>query len=260
MRRIICGQYTTAGASKERLNVRRRLLLLLLIGLGLGACNGTTPYVTTVGVLKAGTTLTVRVGDAPFNAFAPEVVQHRDLFTVAATALPKAAVPPPPLLRAAGGGLVVTAPNPLAALLVRVPSGVNLVVESRRGDVNVTDITGNVRIVARNGNVMLLLPGYAQAAVGRGNLTVTMGASDWPGTLHFSTQHGDVQLRVRANVGFTVHLHTDDGALFTDFGLRGVSNGRSETIDGSVNGGGARRIDVEAASGGIQLLRLQPQP
>ena len=241
-------------------NVRRRLLLLLLIGLGLGACNGTTPYVTTVGVLKAGTTLTVRVGDAPFNAFAPEASQHRDLFTVAATALPKAAVPPPPLLRAAGGGLVVTAPNPLAALLVRVPSGVNLVVESRRGDVNVTDITGNVRIVAQNGNVMLLLPGYAQAAVGRGNLTVTMGASDWPGTLRFSTQHGDVQLRVRTNVGFTVHLHTDDGALFTDFGLRGVSDGRSETIDGIVNGGGARRIDVEAASGGIQLLRLQPQP
>jgi hypothetical protein len=240
--------------------VRRLLLLLILFGLGLDACNGATPYVTTVGVLKAGTTLTVRVGDAPFSAFAPEGSQHRDLFTVAATALPKGAVPPPPLLRPAGGGLVVTAPNPLAALLVRVPSRVNLVVESARGDVNATDITGNARVVARNGNVMLLLPGYATAAVGRGNLTVTMGATDWPGTLHFSTQHGDVQLRVRADVGFTVHLHTDDGALFTEFGLRGISNGRSETIDGSVNGGGARRIDVEAASGGIQLLRLQPQP
>ena len=245
--------------SERAPNVRRRLLLLLLVGLGLGACNATAPYVTTVGVLRAGTTLTVRVADAPFNAFAPEVSQRRDLFTVAATALPKAAVPAP-LLRAAGGGLMVTAPNPLAALLVRVPNRVNLVVESRRGDVNVTDITGNVRIVARNGNVMLLLPGYAQAAVGRGNLSVTMGASDWPDTLHFSTRHGDVQLRVRANVGFTVHLHTDDGALFTDFGLRGVSHGHSETIDGSVNGGGARRIDVETASGGIQLLRLQPQP
>jgi hypothetical protein len=240
--------------------VSRRLLLLLLIALGLGACNGTSPYVTTVGVLKAGTTLTVRVVDASTNAFAPEVSQHRDLFTVSATALPNAAVPPPPMLRAAAGNLVVTAPNPLAALLVRVPSRVNLVVESRRGDVNVTDITGNASIIARNGNVMLLLPGYAQATVGRGSLTVTMGASDWPGTLHFSTQHGDVQLRVRATVGFTVHLHTDDGTLFTDFGLRGVSNGRAETIDGSVNGGGARRIDVETGSGGIQLLRLQPQP
>ena len=238
----------------------RRLLLLLLIGLGLGACSTSSPYVTTVGVLKPGTTLTVRVVGGPFNAFAPEARQHRDLFTVAATALSKGAVPPAPQLRPAPGGLLVTARNPLAALLVRVPDRVNLVVDSQRGDVSVTDITGNARIVAGDGNVSLMLPGYAQAQVGQGNLKVTMGASDWPGTLYFSTQYGDVLLRVRANIGFTVHLHTDDGALFTDFGLRGVSSGQSETIDGSVNGGGPRRIDVETGSGGVQLLRLQPQP
>ena len=237
-----------------------RLLLLLLIGPGLGACSVTSPYVTTVGVLKPGTTLTVRVAGGPINAFAPEVRQRRDLFTVAATAPSKGAVPPPPLLRPAAGGLLVSAPKPLAALLVRVPDRVNLVVDSRRGDVSVTDISGNARIVAGDGNVTLMLPGYAQADVGQGNLKVTMGASDWPGTLRFSTQYGDVQLRVRATVGFTVHLHTDDGALFTDFGLRGVSSGQSETIDGSVNGGGPRRIDVETGSGGVQLLRLQPQP
>ncbi|MGC9991829.1 MAG: DUF4097 family beta strand repeat-containing protein [Candidatus Cybelea sp.] len=238
----------------------RRLLLLLLVGLGLGACNAPSPYVTTVGVLKAGNTLTVRVAGAQFSAFAPEVRQRPDLYTVTATALPKGAVPPAPLLRPAAHGLLVSAPRPLAALLVRVPDRVDLVIDSQRGDVSVTDISGNARIVAGNGNVTLMLPGYAQAAVGQGNLKVTMGASDWPGTLHFSTQNGDVELRVRATVGFTVHLHTDDGALFTDFGLSGVSSGHSETIDGSVNGGGARRIDVETGSGGIQLLRLQPQP
>jgi hypothetical protein len=240
--------------------VSRPLLLLLLIGLGLSACNAASPYVSTVGVLKPGTTLSVRIINAPLNAFAPEARQRRDLFTVAATALSKGAVPPPPLLRPAARGLLVTAPNPLAALLVRVPNNVNLVVDSRRGDVSVTDISGNARIVARDGNVTLMLPGYAQAAVGQGNLKVTMGANDWPATLHFSTQNGDVQLRVRATMGFTVHLHTDDGALFTDFGLRGISSGHSETIDGNVNGGGPRRIDVETGSGGVQLLRLQPQP
>jgi hypothetical protein len=202
----------------------------------------------------------VRVAGGPLDAYAPEARQRRDLFTVAATALSKGAVPPPPQLRPAPGGLLVTARNPLEALLVRVPDRVNLVVDSQRGDVSVTDITGNARIVAGDGNVSLMLPGYAQAQVGQGNLKVTMGASDWPGTLYFSTQYGDVLLRVRANIGFTVHLHTDDGALFTDFGLRGVSSGQSETIDGSVNGGGPRRIDIDTGSGGVQLLRLQPQP
>lgn len=238
----------------------QRFLLLLLVSLGLGACTGTSPYVTTVGVLKPGTTLTLRVAGGPLNVYAPEARQRRDLFTVAATALSKGALPPPPLLRPVAGGLLVTARNPLAALLVRVPDRVNLVVDSQRGDVSVTDISGNARIVAGEGNVTLMLPGYAQAQVGQGNLKVTMGASDWPGTLNFSTQYGDVLMRVRANIGFTVHLHTDDGALFTDFGLRGVSSGQSETIDGSVNGGGPRRIDIETGSGGVQLLRLQPQP
>jgi hypothetical protein len=148
----------------------------------------------------------------------------------------------------------------LASLLVRVPDGVNLVAESERGDINVTDITGNARVVARRGNVNIKLPGYAQAAVGDGNLSVMMGATSWPGTLVFSTRRGDVELWVVARAAFSVHLHTDNGTLFTDFGLRGVSAGHAETIDGIVNGGSSQRIDVETATGSIRLLRLQPQP
>ncbi len=55
-------------------------------------------------------------------------------------------------------------------------------------------------------------------------------------------------------------LHTENGTLFTDFGLRGVSNRASETIEGDINGGGMQRIDVETLNGAIRLLRLQPQP
>jgi hypothetical protein len=235
-------------------------LLLLLPLLAAGACSSAAPYVTTVGILKPGTTLRVRVGDTTLNVYQPEVRQRRDLFTVAATALPKGTPAPPPLLNAIRGGILVSAPNPLASLLVRVPDRTNLAVESQRGDVNVTDITGNAHIAARRGNVTVMLPGYAQASVGQGNLLVTMGSSDWPGTLHFSTQRGDVELRIRGDAAFAVHLHTDNGTLFTDFALRGVSNGNSETIDGTVNGGGGRRIDVETTTGAIRLLRLAPQP
>ncbi len=238
----------------------RLLLLPLLPLLASVGCSATAPYVTTVGILKPGTTLTIRVGNAPLNVYQPEVRQRRDLFTIAATALPKGTPAPAPRLASTRGGVTVSAPNPLGSLLVRVPDRTNLTVESQRGDVNVTDITGNARIVAQHGNVALMLPGYAQAVVGEGNLAVTMGSSDWPGTLHFSTQRGDVELRVSGNAAFTVRLHTDNGTLFTDFALRGVSNGRSETIDGAVNGGGDRRLDVETASGAIRLLRMQPQP
>jgi hypothetical protein len=192
------------------------------------ACSTPAPYVTTVGILKPGATLAVGVDSAVVNVYRPEARQRRDLFTISAFALPKTAQPPPPHLH----------------------------VEPHR----LTDVTGNVQVIARNGNVDVKVPGYARAAVGSGNLSVMMGATAWPGTLHFSTQRGDVEIWISAKAAFDVHLHTDDGVLFTDFGLRGASSSSAETIDGSVNGGSAQRLDVEASAGSIRLLRLQPQP
>lgn len=237
-----------------------RPLLLLLPAAAVAACSQTLPYSTTVGVLKPGATLEVRATQATVNAYQPEHGQRANLFTVAATAAGKGPAPAAPRLRVMRRGVMVTAPSPLQSLLVRVPEGVNLAVQSSQGDVNVTDIQGSAVVVASHGNVTMMLPRYGQAAVGQGNVNATIGSTDWPGTLHFTTQRGDVVLRVPATAAFVVHLHTDAGTLFTDFALRGTSQGQSETIDGAVNGGGARRIEVEAGSGSIRLLRLQPQP
>jgi Putative adhesin len=237
-----------------------KLAFLLLLFSALIACSSPTPYATTVGVLKAGATLTVRVQSAAVRAYQPLAGQRRDLFTIATTALPKGTPPAAPRLSAGRLGVVVRAPDTYDSLLVRVPDRVNLVVESQHGNVNVTDINGNARVAAVDGNVDLRLPGYAQAAVGTGNVTVMMGATEWPGTLHFSTRHGDLEVWISGKAAFGVPLHTGNGVLFTDFGLRGNSNGSSETIDGSVGNNSAQRVDVETASGSIRLLRLQPQP
>jgi hypothetical protein len=237
-----------------------RLLLLLLPAAALISCSSAPPYSTTVGILKPGATLEVRVAQATLNVYQPETGQRRDLFTVAATAPAKATPPPAPRLSVTRRGIVVNAPGALQSLLVRVPDAAKLAVRSRQGDVNVTDIRGSAVVAASHGNVTMMLPAYGEAAVGQGNITATIGSTDWPGTLHFSTQRGDIVLRVPAIAAFVVHLHTAGGSLFTDFALRGSSQGSSETIDGSVNGGGARRIDVEAANGSIRLLKLQPQP
>jgi hypothetical protein len=238
--------------------VKRRSRLLLLYVLA--ACSTPAPYLSHVGILKPGATLTVQVDSATVNAYQPAMGQPRDLYTISPAALPKATPPPAPRFRTGPFGLEVRAPGNLYSLLVRVPDRVDLAVVSRQGNVNVTDITGNARIVAHAGNVNVELPGYAQAAVDNGNLSVTMGATQWPGTLHFSTRTGDIELHVNPKASFGVHLHTDDGMLFTDFGLRGTSTGNAETIDASVNGGSTQRIDVETTAGAIRLLQLHPQP
>jgi len=232
--------------------------LLLLVGLP-AACSTPDTYATTIGTLPSGKTMTVKVEDATVNAYQPAAGQPHDLFTVEATA-PRGSPPPPPKIHTDASGLTIASRGKLIALLVRVPRGADLEVESQHGDVNVTDITGNARVRAGEGNVKVMLPGYAQGSVKHGNVSVTMGATDWPGTLRFSSGGGDVEVWISAKASFAAHLHTDSGTLYTDFGLRGTSSGSAETIDGNVNGGGGHGIDVESTSGSVRLLKLQPQP
>jgi DUF4097 and DUF4098 domain-containing protein YvlB len=142
---------------------------------------------------------------------------------------------------------------------VRVPQGVDLVVHSQSGNVNVTDISGNVDVTATNGNVKIMITGHAQATTQTGNIDLTMGATSWPGTLRSSSRNGDVTVYVPETASFHVRMHTDDGTLFTDFGLTGTSTGSNETIDAAVNGGGTSGLDLESTRGTVRLLRLTPQ-
>lgn len=203
--------------------------------------------------------MTIRIADATLAAYQPAQKEPRDRFTISATARGNT-TPAAPTIRPLGKGIVVDASQPLQSLLVRVPDGVALVVDSRRGDVSVTDVKGTARIVAGEGSVRVFMrDGYAQASAQHGNVSVAMGAATWPGTLHFSTVNGDVEVSVEETAAFNVHMHTDNGTLFDDFNLRGTSAGSSETIDGAVNGGGSQRIDVEVTRGSIRLLRLHAQ-
>ena len=193
------------------------------------------------------------------SAFAPAAGQPRDRFTVSATALKSDSPPAPPKIRAGRDGLRVDTLQPLGSLLLRVPDGVALAIKSSQGDVHVTNITGVVDVSAAKGDVQIMVPAYAQASIGEGNLSATMGSTNWPGTLHFTLGHGDAEVWVNENTAFHVRLHTDNGMLFTDFDLRGTSHGHSETIDGMINGGGPRSIDIETRAGAIRLLKLHPQ-
>jgi hypothetical protein len=232
--------------------------LLLLVPLAAG-CSHDAPYVTTVGLLNPGATMAVNSPGGTVSAFAPAAGEPRDRFTVSATGKHGDPPPPPPKIRAGRDGLRIDVPQPVVSLLVRVPNGVALSVRSLQGDVHVTNITGSVRVDAAKGDVQIMVPSYAQASVGEGNLSSTMGSTDWPGTLHFTIGHGDAEVWVNENAKFNVHLHTDNGMLFSDFDLRGNSQGHSETIDGPVNGGGPRSIDIETRAGAIRLLKLHPQ-
>jgi hypothetical protein len=239
--------------------VKRQLLLLSLAALV--ACSSSAPsvYATTVGILRPGAAIGVTIDNGVLNAFRPAQGDPPTRFTVAASAYGEASPPPAPIIRPRGRGITVDATGKLANLLVRVPDGVDLTVNSQRGNVNITDITGHVDVHAGTGDVKIMIPGYAQVVTQNGNVDVTLGAERWPGTLHISSGNGDVTVYVRETAAFHARLHTDDGVLFTDFNLRGTSQGSNETIDAPVNGGSASGIDLESHKGAVRLLRLTPQ-
>lgn len=202
--------------------------------------------------------MTVNVANANVNVYKPAEGEPASEFTVAASALPNTQ-PAPPKLRPLGKGLVVDAEDPLFGMLVRLPSGVNLVVNSERGNVNVTDVTGTIDVHAHVGDVHIMVPGIAQASTGKGDVDVTIGTTQWKGTLKFTADEGDVTVYVPETAKFHARLHTDDGTIFTDFGLRGTSHGSNETIDAPANGGGNFGVDIESHRGTVRLLRLTPQ-
>jgi hypothetical protein len=240
--------------------VKRYAPLLLLAFVACSGSGNLAPYATSIGNLKPGSVMVVNVASGVLNAFKPAQGDPEDRFTIAATAATGASpMPAAPRIRPNGNGIVVDATAPLANLLVRVPQGVDLVVNSRSGNVNVTDISGNVQVHAGTGDVKIMVAGRAQATTEKGSIDATMGPNAWPGTLQFSSGDGDVTVYVLETAAFHARLHTDDGTLFTDFDLRGTSQGNNETIDAPVNGGGAFGVDIETKHGTARLLRLAPQ-
>jgi hypothetical protein len=90
-------------------------------------------------------------------------------------------------------------------------------------------------------------------------VSVIFASTTWSGTLHFSADKGDVELYVNETAAARVHLRALHGTIFTDFPLKGSASGTSETIDGSINGGSRRGVDVFVRDGSIRLLQLKPQ-
>jgi DUF4097 and DUF4098 domain-containing protein YvlB len=130
---------------------------------------------------------------------------------------------------------------------------------TQKGNINVADFEGVVNAHTGRGDIKMLIPLYGNASIGTGNMSVIYAATNWPGTLHFSTGTGNIELYVNENAKAHVHLHSDNGTVFSDFNLRGNSSGTSETIDSVINGGGPRSIDVEVHTGSIRLMQLKPQ-
>ncbi|HKU68197.1 MAG TPA: hypothetical protein VJP85_10505 [Candidatus Baltobacteraceae bacterium] len=235
--------------------MRRTALLLPLVLLA--GCAAPPPAIKEIGVFPPGATIVARNIHGNIDAYAPERGQPPDQYTVAAYGPPGSVS-----IKKANLLVAATATRPGVNFLLRGPKGGAMDISTQQGDIHVGDFEGVVNAHTDRGNIAMLIPQYGSASIGTGNMSVIFASTNWPGTLTFTIGSGNVELYVNEHAQARIRLHTDNGTLFTDFPpqtLKGRSHGTNETLEGTINGGGPRSIDVEVRSGIIRVLQLKPQ-
>ena len=230
--------------------------LLLLLCAALAGCAAPPPSFSDTGVFPSGGTIVVHnlVGD--IDAFAPARGEPADMYTLDAYEPPNVravTVSKAPLV------LRATATKAGVRFLVRGPKDGTMNLQTEQGSIMVADFEGIVNAKVGHGTVTMLIPKYGNVWVGKGDVSVIFASTSWPGTLHFSTQTGNIALYVNQNAKAMLNLHTGDGTVYSDFPIRGSSHGTAETIDAPINGGGPRSIDVSVGTGSIRVMQLKPQ-
>lgn len=233
---------------------RTSLLLPLVL---LAACAAPPPAIKQTGVFPPGATIVARNINGNIDAYAPERGQPADEYTVAAYGPADAvSITKAPLL------ITAKATRPGVNFLIRGPKGGAMDLSTQHGDIHVGDFEGVVNAHTDRGDIAMLIPQYGSASIGTGNMSLIFASTSWPGTLTFTVGNGNVELYVNEHAQAHVRLHTDNGTIFTDFPpapLKGRSHGTNETLEGTINGGGSRSIDVEVHNGIVRLLQLKPQ-
>lgn len=235
--------------------MKRTALLLPLVLLA--ACATPPPQIKETGVFPPGATIVARNIRGSIDAYAPERGQPADEYTVAAYG-------PPGSVTITKAHLLVTAQatQPGVNLLLRGPKGGAMDLSTQQGNIHVGDFEGIVNAHTDRGDITMLIPQYGSASTGTGNMSIIFASTDWPGKLTYTIGTGNIELYVNEHAQAHIRMHTDNGTIFTDFPpqpLKGTSHGTNETLEGTINGGGPRSIDIEVHNGVIRVLQLKPQ-
>jgi hypothetical protein len=162
---------------------------------------------------------------------------------------------------------------------VQVPRSVRYRFEelsSASGDIEVRDVTGDVRVNTASGDVRVEnvtgrvdastasgqmsvrgVAGSVSASTASGDVDVEMTRVDDNQRMEFSSASGDVNVRLPANVDAYVEMSSTSGEVKTNFPLSVESEryGPGQRARGRL-GNGSRRLHISSASGNVSLTSL----
>ena len=177
-----------------------------------------------------------------------------------------------------GGVRLRTDEGNITVSRVGSPAGGLVEVTAPNGNVDLSNINGDVRIVAISSNITVqCVKGDVAARVSSGQiessnidgdveLNVSSGSASFTGAIHserryrLRTLSGGVTMSIPDNVGFTAVLSTYSGRIDRDFqfshALRTAAPGRTNHRLIGMYGDGRGRIELDSFSGNVSLLKM----
>jgi hypothetical protein len=144
---------------------------------------------------------------------------------------------------------------------VRVPRAVRYQispVQTASGNVEVRDVTGEVKVSTASGNVLVSgVSGSVNAQSASGNVDVELTRLEGAENMRFSTASGDVNVKLPDNPDAYVSMSTASGSVRTDFPIEvdKREHGPGQSARGQL-GNGTVRVSLSSASGNVTLSRL----
>ncbi len=138
---------------------------------------------------------------------------------------------------------------------LRVPTGVNVDVNTVNGEVSITGATAEVAANTVNGGINVRSSGGpVRAQTVNGSIDVAMNNLSNPVDLEYGTVNGSVNLELPSGIGARLDLTTVMGEVHTDFPITVSGTVSSRRLRGTI-GDGNIRIRASTVNGGIAVRR-----
>ncbi|HKJ93786.1 MAG TPA: DUF4097 family beta strand repeat-containing protein [Longimicrobiales bacterium] len=184
-----------------------------------------------------------------------EVVQHDGDVTICAVyPTPRRARRENECAPGDGGHMSVHDNDVKVEFTVQVPDGAEFIGRTVNGDVSVDGVKGNVEAHTVNGDVDVGTAGYAEAKTVNGSITATLGDSDLPHGLDFSTVNGSITVEMPEGLNADFSARTVNGHIETDFPITIQGRMSPRHLSGQIGKGGPE-LSFSTVNGSIRLRR-----
>lgn len=183
-----------------------------------------------------------------------QVVPHAGGVTICAVYPSRDGAAPNTCQPGSGGRMNVQNNDVTVRFSVRVPAGVQFVGKTVNGQVDATQLNGDLDLSTVNGSITFSTTATARANTVNGSIRGRMGRADWSDRLEMSTVNGGITLTLPASLSSDVRASTVNGDIETDFPMTITGRVARRRVEGTIGNGG-RTLSLETVNGSITLRK-----